>query len=223
MVKKSFTKRLVSKVLVPVTKKYLEKDRDSKFLNMDLHIPKGVFHPSFFLSTKTMCRFLSTIDISEKKIMEIGCGSGAISIHAAKLGATVFCSDINPLAVKTTQQNAERNGVIFSVIESDLFKAIPEKNFDIILNNPPYYPKDPANLQERAWYAGSNLEYFKKFFNQSSDFLKNQGIIYMVLSNDCDLRQIDKIAAENSFTGKLVYQRPNLLEKSFVMSYHFHQ
>src|SRR5687767_8536082 len=154
MMKRSLTKRLVSKVLVPATKKYLEKDREVKFMNMKLYVPSGVFHPSLFFSTKTMCQFLADLDLKNKQVLEVGCGSGAISIYAAKLGAQVVCCDINPLAVKTTQQNAEKNLVNIPVIESDLFASIPEKKFDIILNNPPYYPKDPTNPEEKAWYAG---------------------------------------------------------------------
>jgi release factor glutamine methyltransferase len=221
--KKGITKRLVSKVLVPATKKYLQKDRDVKFMNMLLHIPSGVFHPSLFFSTKTMCRFLSTLDLKDKKILEIGCGSGAISIHAAKQNAAVYCCDINPLAVETTRKNAQKNSVNLSVVESDLFGSVTETTFDVILNNPPYYPKDPVNMEERAWYAGKNLEYFKKFFSQCAGYLNSQGIIYMVLSDDCDLNLIDQIAGENSFAGKVVNSRPNLLEKSFIIGYTIRQ
>jgi len=219
MVKRSLAKRLVSKVLVPVTKKYLERDREVKFMNMFLHVPSGVFHPSLFFSTKTMCQFLSSIDLTNKNILEIGCGSGAISIYVAKRKGIVYCCDINPLAVKTTTKNAERNGVNVSVVESDLFASIPDKKFDIILNNPPYYPKDPTNPEETAWYAGRNLEYFQHFFQQSLNFINPEGVIYMVLSDDCDLRRIDKIANKNGFTGKMIHTRQNLLEKTFVIAY----
>lgn len=219
MGKRSLTKRLVSKVLVPATKKYLEKDREVKFMNMNLYIPSGVFHPSLFFSTKTMCQFLSTLDLKNKYVLEMGCGSGAISIYVAQLGAVVSGCDINPLAVKTTTENAEKNQVNISVVESDLFASIPDQKFDIILNNPPYYPKDPNTQEEKAWYAGRNLEYFQRFFQQSLNFINPKGIIYMVLSDDCDLRRIDQFANKNGFTGKMVYNRRNLMEKTFVIAY----
>lgn len=223
MAKKGFAKRLVSKVLVPATKKYLEKDREVKFMNMHLHVPSGVFHPSLFFSTKTMCQFLCTLDLKNKQVLEMGCGSGAISIYAAQRNGIVCCCDINPLAVKTTNENAKKNQVNISIVESDLFASIPEKKFDIILNNPPYYPKDPTNAEENAWYAGRNLEYFQRFFKQSLNFMNPEGIIYMVLSNDCDLHRIDQLANKNGFRGKMVYIRQNLIEKTFVMAYSFHQ
>src|SRR5204863_4429236 len=97
----------------------------------------------------------------------------------AKRGSKVSCCDVNPTAVQATRQNAEKNQVNISVVESDLFSSVNDQKFDIILNNPPYYPKDPSNSEERAWYAGRNLEYFQKFFLQSLNFVKPQGIIYM--------------------------------------------
>jgi release factor glutamine methyltransferase len=223
MKKRSFAKKIVSKFLVPATRNYLKKNRQANFMGLDLQIPAGVFHPSLFFSTKTMCHFLSTLPLEGKKIMEMGCGSGAISIFAAKKNARVFCCDINPLAVKTTLLNAEKNNVSLLVVESDLFNNISEKNFDLILNNPPFYPKDPENMVEHAWYAGKDMEFFKNFFQQSLNHLHPEGAIYMVLSNECDLQRIDQIASNYSFTGKMLNQRSHLLEKSLIRSYTIHR
>jgi predicted RNA methylase len=82
-----------------------------------------------------------------KTVLEIGTGSGPISLYAAKLGATkVVSTDINPDAVAAITANAERQGVsdivearlvplddmsAYSVIQSD-------EVFDIIISNPPY-------------------------------------------------------------------------------------
>ncbi len=46
------------------------------------------------------------------RVLDLGCGSGILSIAAARLGAArVWALDIDPLAVKVTQENAARNGV----------------------------------------------------------------------------------------------------------------
>lgn len=45
-------------------------------------------------------------------VLDVGCGSGILSIAAAKLGATrVDALDIDPMAVEATAHNAERNSV----------------------------------------------------------------------------------------------------------------
>ena len=47
-----------------------------------------------------------------KPVIDIGCGSGILSIAAIKLGASnALAVDIDPLAVQSTQQNAVLNGV----------------------------------------------------------------------------------------------------------------
>lgn len=46
------------------------------------------------------------------EVVDLGCGSGILSIGAARLGAArIRALDIDPLAVRITSQNAERNGV----------------------------------------------------------------------------------------------------------------
>ena len=44
-----------------------------------------------------------------QRILEMGCGSGLISLHCAKLGAIVVAADINPKAVACTLANFQRN------------------------------------------------------------------------------------------------------------------
>jgi ribosomal protein L11 methyltransferase len=46
------------------------------------------------------------------RVLDLGCGSGILAIAAAKLGAArVLALDLDPLAVKATTENADRNGV----------------------------------------------------------------------------------------------------------------
>ena len=76
------------------------------------------------------------------KILEIGCGSGIVSLSAAAASPKneVLGVDINAEAVKCARQNAETNGIRnakFAV--SDLFEGVNGK-FDGILFNPPYLP-----------------------------------------------------------------------------------
>lgn len=50
-------------------------------------------------------------DLSGKRILELGCGIGAVGIVAAALGADVTVSDIVPAAVALAERNAGNNGV----------------------------------------------------------------------------------------------------------------
>ena len=70
-----------------------------------------------------------------ERVLEIGCGSGAVS-GALCQRARVLATDINPHAV----QEARDRGV--EVLRTDLFSGICGQ-FDLILFNPPYLPTDP--------------------------------------------------------------------------------
>jgi ribosomal protein L11 methyltransferase len=63
-------------------------------------------------------------------VVDLGCGSGILSIAAVRLGAaSVLALDIDPLAVRITRENCERNGVGVQVeaIEGSLPEALARK------------------------------------------------------------------------------------------------
>jgi release factor glutamine methyltransferase len=219
MKKKTVLKKILAPVLIPATQNYLGKARAAHFMNLQLHIPVGVFHPSFFFSTKTMAKWLLTQPLQHKKLLEIGCGSGALSIIAAQQGARVFCCDIHPAAIEATSLNAKKNQVALQVVQSNLFSNLGERDFNFIINNPPYYPKDPGNLEEKAWYAGRNHEYFTRLFKDAKPRLAVGGLLYLVLSDECNIELINQTAREAGFIPSLVYTRPTLIEKNFIFQY----
>jgi len=182
-------------------------------------IPNGVFHPALFFSTKTMAQWLLQQELKNLKVLEIGCGSGAISILSAKQGALVTCCDINPTSVQTTLKNAEKNQVKLTCNHSDLFDKIEKIKFDLILNNPPYYPKNPATTEEHAWYAGEDFEYFKNLFHQSKEYLAPQAQLLLVLSDECNTTRINEIANREGFDHQTIYNRSNFIEKTFIIEY----
>ena len=86
---------------------------------------------------------ISCLDLHKgQKVLDLGCGYGVIGIYCAKIVGeeNVFMTDINPRAVDIARENARLNGFRgLSVIVSDAFEHIKEKDFDYILTNPPYH------------------------------------------------------------------------------------
>lgn len=67
--------------------------------------------------------------------LDVGCGSGILSVTAALLGATVTAVDVDPAAVAYTRQNAEANGVADRVrVSTDPVEAAG-RDFDLALVN----------------------------------------------------------------------------------------
>ena len=173
---------------------------------MRLVIFKGVFHPGFFRSTNVFAAWIETQSLINKKILEIGAGSGLISLVAARQGAIVTAIDINEKAVENTKLNASKNNVEINVYHSDLFNAVTRKDFDLVFINPPYYPKTPLNDYEKAWYCGEGFDYFEKLFMQlNKNGLSND--CFIILSDTCDLPSIAEIAARNSIALNEIFSR----------------
>lgn len=98
-------------------------------------------------------------DMKSPKILEIGIGSGIISVMLAKLieNIEVIGVDINDKALDLATQNAQKLEVSEKVnfIKSDLFENIKDINFDMVISNPPYIANN-YKLPENVKYEPKN-------------------------------------------------------------------
>lgn len=208
--------RIIAPFLQRFSKWYFAKARRYNYLSVKGTVLPGVFHPQFTISTKLLMQYVSTVNVKQKSVLELGCGSGLISTLAAQKGARVTASDINPKAIKNAQLNAKQNGVEFTTIVSDLFENIAQKQFDFIIINPPYYPKTPKNNEEEAWFCGENFEYFKKLFPQLKQYCSLNSAVIMILSEDCELEKIKEIAKESHLTFDLKLEKRVWGERNYI-------
>lgn len=213
---KKITKYLTGKIYKPLLSKYLTKTRRYNYKNIRLIIPPSVFHPRFFFSTKILLKYISQLDLQQKTFLELGAGSGLISIYAAKKNATVTASDINPEAIEYLNKNQLINNVQLNIISSDLFKSIPPQSFDFIAINPPYYKKNPKSDSDYAWYCGENGEYFQQLFGSLKQYIHSDSTVLMILSEDCDIQMITQMAFDNQFKMNIVSERKIAWEKDFI-------
>ncbi len=86
---------------------------------------------------------LSSMEFREEdKVLDLGCGYGVVGILAGRLIGCekVILCDVSERAVTQARLNAERNGLPdLDIRRSDGFSHIPEKDFTLILSNPPYH------------------------------------------------------------------------------------
>jgi ribosomal protein L11 methyltransferase len=74
-------------------------------------------HPTTHLCLELLAQELG--GKTDASLLDVGCGSGILSIAAAKLGTRVVASDLDLWCIEATQENAELNGVA-SQIEAKL-------------------------------------------------------------------------------------------------------
>lgn len=97
--------------------------------------PKMAFGTGTHETTSMCMQYVENKDFSNKSILDIGCGSGILSILAKKLNAeNVDACDIDDIAVSSAKENAEINSVDIKVFKSDLFSNV-EGKYDIIFAN----------------------------------------------------------------------------------------
>jgi release factor glutamine methyltransferase len=163
-----------------------------------------------------LLQYITKLPLHKKEFMELGCGSGLIAMVAATKGANVTATDINAVAVEFLKKNCLSNNLKLKIIQSDLFDDIPEKQFDIIAINPPYYKKDAATIKDYAWFCGEHGQYFAKLFKTLSQYIHADSEILMVLFDGCDMEMIHGFAAANNFVLTCVFSKKNMLEKNCI-------
>jgi release factor glutamine methyltransferase len=196
--------KLLRRVLHPLLwmtyRWYNKREHWHTMYGLQICLEPGVFHPRWFLTTRTFVDFAKTRVKPQATVLELGAGNGFLALACSKLGGTVTASDINPAAVRSIRRSAEKNGLPVTVITSDLFANIPPQSFDFIFINPPYFPQSPKNDQEKAFLCGENFEYFEALFAQLKAYRESS--IYLILTDACDLPKITAITQKNG--SKLV-------------------
>lgn len=212
----SINRFFASHLYRPLLSKYLERERSYEYMNLEVKVLPGVFHPGFFFSSKYLLQHVMTYPLAGKTVLEPGAGSGFISLMAERCGAIVTASDISLKAIENLELNKKLLQSQITIICSDLFDYIPPFRFDYLIINPPYYPKHPATDQLRAWYCGENFEYFEKLFSGLSTYIHGNSRTWMVLSQDCDLERIRDVAVRNRFFMQEVSRKKIWWEWNYI-------
>ena len=77
-------------------------------------------------------------------LVEVGVGTGAVSLTIAKNGVSMIGTDVNMSAALLAHANAERNNVDLQVVCTDLFRCFRPGAFSTVVSNPPYLPADDS-------------------------------------------------------------------------------
>jgi release factor glutamine methyltransferase len=179
-----------------------------------------VFHPWWFITSGFFADFIGGLDLTGKRVADVGTGSGILALAAARAGAAlVVAIDINPNAALSAAENARANGFATSVVAvcSNLLSAFaPRALFDVVLSSPPSFPGEPLDLADRAWHAGPEYRDIVLLFEQARERLAPDGRFYVLLSSDSDLRLLGALAERAGFRSRLAAKRSILFE-SFLL------
>lgn len=138
-----------------------------KDIDMKFNTSEEVFSPRNI--DKGTLAMLSQVEFSEDdKVLDLGCGYGIVGILSAKMigGKNVVMTDVDSSAVNLSRKNAALNNVKdIKIYQSNGLKDMKEKDFTMILSNPPYH---------------ADFSVPKEFIEKGFNRLKVGGKMYMV-------------------------------------------
>jgi release factor glutamine methyltransferase len=138
-------------------------------------------------------------DVAGRSFLEIGSGTGVISVFAAKAGATrVVAVDINPDAVKNTAANFDRHDVRNgTALLSNGFDKVTG-HFDVVTWNAPYHGSKPNDMLERGC-ADEGYRDIRAFFAKVGDYLTPGGLVVFGFSESGDLELAESLMHDHGF------------------------
>ena len=198
----------------------------SEFLGRKFYVDNNVLIPrqeTEQLVTNLVAMVTKFFGDKKVKILDIGCGSGCISISLQKLlNCEVFAADISQNAINITEMNAKLNEAKVTTICSDIYDNIHNEKFDVIVSNPPYIESedtiDPQVLKyepKLALLAKPNTLYYEKIFSSANVFLNDRFILAFEIGEDMEeplMNLVDKYFPNcNYYFVKDIYKKLRFL------------
>ena len=172
-------------------------------------------HPEVYDPAEDSFLLLETLFLDPKETaLEVGAGCGLLSLECARRGAHVVCTDLNPFAVQSIQENIKKNkeqlkGSI-EVRQGDLFSVIKDNElFDVIFFNPPYLPT-AKNERVGGWFdvatdgGRDGLLLTRRFLNGLRAHLAPSGRAYVVFSSLAKRAQLEQCLDRNRFSYEII-------------------
>ena len=174
---------------------YITKQKE--FMKLNFYVDENVLIPqpdTEILVEEAIKKINEIKKVKNIKVLDLCTGSGAIAVSIkkyadnSKKNVEVYASDISENAIKIANKNAKRNNVKINFILSDMFKKIKEKDFDIILSNPPYIEtttidtlsKEVQNEPYIALNGGEDgLEFYRIIAKNGYNYLTKNGSILL--------------------------------------------
>ena len=165
------------------------------------------------------------LEIKEgQSVLEIGTGSGLVSMYASLLTDDVTATDINYNALELAEKNFKLNNISTIRLEfGDLFEPVKNEKFDVILFNTPYLPTDSDDIIDDdlnyAFDGGLNgRKVIDRFINEVSNHLNDKGIVQIIQSSLSDNDRTLDMFDRNGFVAEIAESEKFFFEEIVLIN-----
>ena len=164
--------------------------------------------------------------VKDKTVLEIGTGTGLLSLCALEYSAAkVVATDVNPAAVANARHNArlvnfeERfEARLVSLDDPGAFSVVgDDETFDVILSNPPWVDRRPSTIEEFALYD-ENFQLLRSLLEGIRQHLNPRGRVLLAYGSVNGIRTLMRMAGEMNMTTEIIGDDRNLdeMEEEFL-------
>lgn len=183
------------------------------YRNKTVQILPHVYEPAedSFLLVDAMLEIIG----DQNTLLEVGCGSGIVSVFAQDHCQRVLATDINPHAVHC----ALLNGI--DVLMTDLFAGI-KGTFDVVVFNPPYLPTSKDDLvggwDDLMLNGGPDgRDTIRRFVADVGNHLNPNGQVLLLISSLTGIKEVCDMMRNEGMSVKKVAESRHFFEKLVVV------
>ena len=190
----------------------------SYFYNDEFFTPPGTFIPRPETELIVDCIRNDFSRLEKKNVLEIGSGTGCVSISIAKLykNFSITGIDISEKAIETSITNAKKlNCSNIKFIKQDFFK-MNFNRYDIVISNPPYLALEEVGFLDESvknhdplMALSDNkdgLSFYKFFVNNIDLFLEKDGSMYFEIPNSSITEIIIELVKNNQKINSKIFK-----------------
>ncbi|WEV37757.1 peptide chain release factor N(5)-glutamine methyltransferase [Lactobacillus sp. ESL0677] len=162
------------------------------FYGYKIMVQHGVLIPRF--ETEELVNWALAHLQSGDKVLDLGTGSGCITVVLAKEAASkgitdldLYASDVTDAALRTSEENFVTYDLDVTTRKANVLIGL--EKFDVIISNPPYIKETEKNLMDQnvlqnepkeALFGGkTGLEFYQKFAKQVREHLNSHGEFFL--------------------------------------------
>ena len=132
-------------------------------------------------------------NVKDKKVLDVGCGSGLLTIQLVKKGAKIIGYDISAGQIELAKKDEEKNklGIKYFVADPTNIEEILKRNF----KKTPLFDKASSTL---VLHYAKDREHLTQFFRSTFNLLKQEGSFHSIFTNP-DYKKMGKPAYNRFF------------------------